>query len=88
MRSKPVIVRAEWLPFKVCSQDNRAGGSHTMDRHTQVTQKVTVYGLHFVRHGFWFCGLQTRSRVHLAALDLSIFVYICIFSLSYHNVNA
>lgn len=73
------LTHAEWLPFKVYSQENRAGGSHTTDRHTQVIQKVTVYGLHFVQHGFWFCGLQTQTLVHLTALDLSIFVYIHIY---------
>lgn len=78
----------EWLPVKVYSQENRAGASHTTNTHTQVIQKVIVYGLHFVQHRFWFRGLQTQTLIHLTALDLSIFVYIYIFSLSYHKVNA
>lgn len=74
------------MPFKVYSQENRAGVSHTTD--TQVIQKVIAYRLHFVPHGFWFSGLQTQTLIHLTALDLSIFVYTYIFFLSYHNVNA
>lgn len=52
----------------------QGGGSHTTDRHTQVTRKVAVDGLHFVRRGVWFCGVLTRSRAHLSALDLPIVV--------------
>lgn len=66
------------------------GLTHNEHTHThiQVIQKVIVSGLHFVQHRFWFRGLQTQTRIHLTALDLSIFVYVYTFSLSYHKVNA
>ena len=43
------------------------GGSLTIDKHIQVIEKVIVYGLHFAQHGFWFCGLQTQTLIHLTA---------------------
>ena len=56
-------------------------GSLTMDRHIQVTEKVIVYGLQFAQHGFWFCGLQTPTLIHLTALDVSILcVCVCVLS--------
>lgn len=72
------LMQAEWLPFKVYSQENGAGGSHATDRDTQVIPEVTVYGLHFVQHGFWLCGFQTQTLIHLTALNLSLFVHIYI----------
>ena len=52
-----------------------------MDRHIQVTEKVIVHGLHFAQHGFWFCGLQTPTLIHLTALDVSILcVCVCVLS--------
>lgn len=58
-----------------------------MDTHTQITRKVTAYRLHFVRCGFWFCGIQTWMLVHLTTLDLSAFhctymymhIYVCMY---------
>lgn len=64
------------------------GLTHNEHTHTQVIQKVTVYGLHFVQHRFWFCGLQTQTLIHLTTLDLSIFIYVYTFSLSHCKVNA
>lgn len=69
--------------------------AHTQWTDTRLTQKVTVYGLHFVQHGFWFCGIQMQTFVYLTALDLSVFghthIYIYIFFLFlsfFHNINA
>lgn len=69
--------------------------AHTQWTDTRLTQKVTVYGLHFVQHGFWFCGIQMQTFVYLTALDLSVFghthIYIYFFFLFlsfFHNINA
>lgn len=78
----------EWLPVKVYSQENRAGGSHTTNIHTHRLSKKSLYTDFFVQHRFWFCGLQTQTLIHLTTLDLSIFIYVYTFSLSHCKVNA
>lgn len=54
-------------------------GAHIQWTDTQIIQKVIVYGLHFVRHGFWFCGIQTQMFIHLTALNLSVSVCVYIY---------
>jgi len=67
------------------------GLTHDTQTHTGYP-KSHLHRLHFVQHGFWFCGLRTQTLVHLTALDLSIFVhtyiYIYFFFFSFLTVTS
>lgn len=71
------VMWTEWLLLKVYSQENRAGGSHTMDRHTGYWKSHRIQTA-LIQHGFWFYGLQMQTLVHLTASALSI-LCVCVY---------
>lgn len=84
------VMWTEWLPFKVYSQENRAGGSHTMDRHTQVTGKVIVYRLHLFNMDFGFVDSKCRhlftSQPQICLFCVYVFIYIYIYTHTHRYV--